>query len=67
MVDKIRIGEKESLRSGAKKINDSIEQSNQAIEKANNANQKSDQALSNSESTQEQLDQVVIEIGRAHV
>lgn len=51
----------DSLKQGTDKLNQSIDQSNEAKVTADAADAKSDQALANSESTQTQLDQVVIE------
>lgn len=48
------INKKDSLNTGRGKLNEAITQSNEAIDK-------STEALSNSESTQDQLDQVVID------
>ena len=51
----------DSLNEGREKINKSIQDAEDAKVTAQDADQKADQALSNSEDTQNQLDQVVIE------
>lgn len=56
-----RIEEKDVLNTGRKKLNNAIAGSEQAVNDSADAKQKSEQALSNSESTQSQLDTIVIE------
>lgn len=56
-----KIEEKDVLNTGRKKLNNAIAGSEQAVNDSTDAKQKSEQALSNSESTQSQLDTIVIE------
>lgn len=54
------INKKDKLNTGREKLNKSIQDAENAKNTANNADSKATQALSNSEDTQIQLDQVVI-------
>lgn len=56
-----RIEEKDVLNTGRKKLNNAIAGSEQAVNDSADAKQKSEQALANSESTQTQLDTIVID------
>ncbi len=68
MAEKINIGARESLREGAEKINQAIDEINQGVDTANQAKTESTEALSTAnnakttaDSVQEQFNQVVIE------